>query len=626
MKQTQRSAKWSNQWSRIVGILALALVSAFSLNLEVAQARVLHPASSTISILSQTQTVRYPSAMNFALQASDSTGTISSAHLIIDVPPEQVHHDITVPVTQPGSQITLNYAYDATNDYLPPFTPVTYHWVLEDSNQQNTLSGPDQQFDFEDTRFTWTHLSQNDITVYWYGLDNTFGQKLLNTAVSEATSIEQDLQGSLTIPIRVFAYQSSLDLRGGLPPNTPNWAGGVALVALHQALIVVSDLTGNPLQRDLPHELTHLIFHEIAGLNCGGCPLWFDEGMAVYHQIYHEPDMQALFDQTVRNNRLLPFNTLTERFPSDSTLAELAYAQSWNFVKYLYQQFGEPQIAKLVHALSSTNFDQAFPAIFGADVPHEESQWHVSLGLPPTLNTAPSATPGLEAGAQNPSPAATGNGDQLLAIGVLLVTLLLMGLLGVGYLKWRRRQVQAAVPGGAFPPSGFYQQGFGAPPVDFQPGVQNSWPQGGAAGPAAVTSTLPLPERLVQVRLSIAGLTANEQRLEAQQAQLQSQLARWREQERGAQATSGLQGQRSQLQNSLTNVQQQLVQIKLQKQQLQAEQQLAAALEPPSRQSKEVPFGPGAATHGLSGTGYPGAGRPTPEGAQAAPKRRVSQE
>jgi hypothetical protein len=39
-----------------------------------------------------------------------------------------------------------------------------------------------------------------------------------------------------------------------------------------------------------------------------------------------------------------------------------------------------------------------------------------------------------------------------------------------------------------------------------------------------------------------------------------------------------------------------------------------------------VPFGPGAATHGLSVTGYPGAGRPTPEGAQAAPKRRVSQE
>jgi hypothetical protein len=602
----------------LLAAVVLALVGALSLNIGLARASQARPASSTISILSQTQSFRYPSSMTFTLQASDSTGSISSAHLIIEVPPEQMHHDITVPVNQPGSQVTLNYTYDASNDYLPPFTPITYHWVLGDGNQQNMLTGASKQFDFEDTRFTWSHLSQSDITVYWYKLGTTFGQNLLNTAVSEATSIEQDLQGTLTTPIRVFAYQSNEDLRGGLPPNTPDWAGGVALIELHQALIVVGDTQGQPLQRDLPHELTHLIFHEIAGPGCGGCPLWFDEGMAVYHQLYHEPDMQALFDQTVRNNRLLPFATLTQRFPSDSTLAELAYAQSWNFIKYLYQQFGEPKVAKLVNSLPEIAFDRAFSATFGSDVAHVESQWHVSLGLPPTLDTAsPAATAGAEGGAQNPAPVVTpANSDQLAAVGVLLVTLLLMGLLGGGYLWWRRRQAPALVPGGAQMPYGPAPQAPGMPaPSGFQPGFQNGWPQGGVA--PAGPGIQPAPERLMQVRQSITELIEQEKRLEVQQAQVQARLARLDAQDQRALAASGLQGQRYQLQTYLNGLQQQLTQIRLQKQQqLQIEQQLAALSQASRWPGAEAPVG----------TGYAGSGWVAPSRPQDGPRRPVSQE
>lgn len=606
----------SARWPRLLlAAMALALIGALSLNLGVARASPASPARSTISILSETQTFRYPSSMTFQLQASDSSGSISSAHLIIEVPPEDIHHDLTVPVDQPGPQITLNYTYDASGDYLPPFTPVSYHWVLGDSNQQNILTGATQQFDFEDTRFTWSHLSQNNITVYWYKQGTSFGQNLLNTAVSEATSIEQDLQGTLTISIRVIAYQSSQDLRGGLPPNTPDWAGGVALVELHQALIVVGDTAGQPLQRDLPHELTHLIFHEIAGLNCGGCPLWFDEGMAVYHQIYHEPDMQALFDRTVRNNRLLPFNTLTQRFPSDSTLAELAYAQSWNFIKYLYQQFGEPKIAKLVNSLPKTDFDRAFAATFGNDVAHLESQWHVSLGLPPTLDNSPNATPETGNGSQTPAPAVTpSNSDQFLAVGILLATLLLMGLLGGGYLWWRRRQAPALVPGGGPLPYGPHPQAPGqAPWTGFPPGAQYGWPQAGAAPFAG--NAPPTPERLAQGQQTLAALTEQEQRLEAQQAQIQARLAALNKPEGGLTA-SGLQGQRFQLQSYLTSLQQQLAQVRQHKQQLQLEQQLVAFSQAAPRPGPEA--APGAS---YTGTSWVAPGAP-----QGAPRPRVSQE
>jgi hypothetical protein len=38
------------------------------------------------------------------------------------------------------------------------------------------------------------------------------------------------------------------------------------------------------MRRDMPHELTHLIFHQ---QDHSEVPLWFDEGIAVHHQHYH---------------------------------------------------------------------------------------------------------------------------------------------------------------------------------------------------------------------------------------------------------------------------------------------------------------------------------------------------
>jgi hypothetical protein len=632
-------------------IALLALLGALGLNVRVAAASALHPASSSITILSQTQTFSYPSKMTFTLQASDSAGSITSAHLVLDVPPEQIHHDITVPVTQPGTQVTLNYTYDASTDYLPPFTPVTYHWVLGDSKQPSPLVGANQQFDFEDTRFTWNHLSQSNITVYWYKQDATFGQQLLTTAVSEATSIEQDLQTTLTTPLRVFTYQSDQDLRGGLPPSTPNWAGGVAFVELYQALIVVGNTQGQPLQRDLPHELTHLIFHEAAGLDCGGCPLWFDEGMAVYHQLYHEADMQTVFDQTVRNNRLLLFNTLSNRFPDDSSLAELAYAQSWQFITYLYKQFGEPKVAKLVNSLGTISFTRAFPAIFGADVAHIESQWHVSLGLPATVSTAPAPTAGTGTNGQNPTTPATSNANELGAGVVLLLTLLLMGAVGGGYLWWRRRQVTA-------PAAGIGMQGQAPagpapnmrPPAAFQPGYSMGESRPLAGPPSSAFQ--PPAQQLAQVQQALTALLAQEQRLGAQLAQAEAQLARWGTQQPDAQTSSGLGGQRHQLQSYLASLQQQLAQLQLQKQQLLAQQfqaqqqfqpqqqaqqsQAAHYPVPPQAQPAVMPGSSSSVGTDFRGNGYmgggsssasqAGAGWAAPAEAPDPSRRRISQE
>jgi hypothetical protein len=602
--------------------ITLGLVAAFSLSAGIAQASSARPGANAITITSQTQTYTYATRMTFQVQASDSAGTINKAELEIKVAQIGMDRRITVPVPQPGATVSLAYRYDPGSDYLPPFTPITYHWMLSD-NTQHSLTGADQHFDFADTRFTWSHLTKNDISIYWYHQNTAYGQNLLNTAVKEATSIEQDLHGTLTDPIHVLVYASDQDLRGGLPSDTPNWAGGVALIPLHEALIVVGDAQ-YPLQRDLPHELTHLILHEIAGLGCGGCPLWFDEGMAVYHQIYHEPDLQYAFDTAVHTQKhLLSFNTLTDRFPDDAEQAELAYAQSWKFITYLYSTFGQPKVARLVDALPTTAFSTAFSQAFGLSVDKTEDQWRKSLGLKPTTNS-PQATPSTSntpGGSQTSDASAnegSGNGP-IEAIGLGFALLLLVGLAGVVFLLRRSRQAPAPVmgPGGAWPASAT------AAPAPFG-AMSPGYPPPGA--PQGIATDEHFQRQIAQRQAllwKIDLLIAAEKRLSIQRTEIERQIALYAAQEREARAENSENramlalDRRQKLETHIPYLRQQIEQARLQKEQ---------ALEMERRISAEIGAAFNQPMRPANVNANAGLPWPQPGGAVSTSARRVSQE
>ncbi len=592
----------------------LALLAAFSLSAGHAQAAAARPGANAITITSQTQTYTYATQITFQVQASDSAGTITSAQLELTVPQLDIDHRLTVPVSEPGASVSLTYRYDPSRDYFPPFTPITYHWTLSD-NARHTLTGTDQHFDFVDTRFAWQHLSQNELSIYWYDQGTAYGQSILNTATQEATSIEKDLNGTLTAPIRVLVYASNEDLRGGLPSNTPNWAGGAALIQFDEALIVVGE-SQHPLQRDLPHELTHLIFHEIAGLNCGGCPLWFDEGMAVYHQLYHEPEMQFAFDDAVQRKALLPFSSLVERFPEDADRAELAYAQSWNFITYLYSTYGQPKVAQLVDALPTTAFDAAFQRAFSRSVGQMENQWRGSLGLPPVTDNS-AATPSAGGTTSGAASNESSGSATLTTIGLGLILLLLVGMAGAFFMLRRGRPAPAPVNGALWPMPAAMQ------PPAYLPGPQPAHP------PFPTPLGIPTDERFrrqIEQRQallrSINELIATETRLEAQRAELERQIAFYAVQERQAraehredQALLAL-DRRQALATHLPTLQQQLEQARIQRAQvLEQERRISAELEAAFSQQAMA----------LSAARV-GSAWQQPGGNMPAPRRRVSQE
>ena len=150
---------------------------------------------------------------------------------------------------------------------------------------------------------------------------------------------------------------------------------------------MATGMNDDTLIRDMPHELTHLIFHQLIQYGAAGNnypPTWFDEGLAVYNQAFHEPDMKNRFDQALATHSLLRLSEISDGFPSDANQAYLAYAQSWNLLTYMYNTFHQGRMAQLIRQMNDPelDFDTDLVKALGIDEIHLENQWRLSLHQP----------------------------------------------------------------------------------------------------------------------------------------------------------------------------------------------------------------------------------------------------
>ena len=125
-------------------------------------------------------------------------------------------------------------------------------------------------------------------------------EAILSQASMSIDNISKTLGAGLLHPINLWVYETDLDFHGSLAPGSYEWVGGVAFPTLEEASIVATGMNDYTLIRDMPHELTHLIFHQLIQYGAAGNnypPTWFDEGLAVYNQAFREPDMKNRFDQ-----------------------------------------------------------------------------------------------------------------------------------------------------------------------------------------------------------------------------------------------------------------------------------------------------------------------------------------
>ena len=254
----------------------------------------------------------------------------------------------SLPVQADGKvQTTL----DISQARWQPFSTVTFKYQTVFTNGSTQWSET-YSFRYDDNRLEWKQLSSPPFQIYWDSEDSQMGQLLLKTAQAGLQSAREYTGAVLPGEIRIAAYSDPEYLRTALQLEE------IDLVAGHadpqNGVILVSTVPGPglelELERQLPHELSHILVHQMSGENFNRLPVWLVEGIATISELYPNSDYQRILNAAASGGGLLPMESLCDTFPDNPTAAYLAYAQSGSFVNFLYKKFGTSGLDALVTA------------------------------------------------------------------------------------------------------------------------------------------------------------------------------------------------------------------------------------------------------------------------------------
>jgi len=273
------------------------------------------------------------------------------------------------------------HEYNARQFPLRPFarTEYWYRIILQDDTE---ITSEKFSFDYIDNRFNWQSLQNERFHVHWYSGDLAFGQEILDVSEIGLQSAFQYLPVEYPYPIQVYVYASPADLQQALQLSNQSWVAGHASTDL--GVILISIPAGIQqrieLERQLPHEIVHLMQYQFVKGKCQSMPLWLVEGMASLAELYPNPEYERVLQKAVEDKSLLSLESLCPAFPREASGAFLAYAQSASFVRYLHQKYGTSGLKNLMmHYQDGLGCTEGMQAAFGSTLQQIENHWQMEV-------------------------------------------------------------------------------------------------------------------------------------------------------------------------------------------------------------------------------------------------------
>ena len=253
-------------------------------------------------------------------------------------PEKQASRQISI---TPQSDLSFQVKYDLTADPLQPFSRI-YYWFQAEQADGTVTTSPSFWFDYFDNRYEWKTYSSKLFNIYWTGEDTNLGQVVNDIAKNGLEKATQILPVAPQVPITIYVYPSLKSLQEGLSSSRQEWIAGHASPELGVVLVSTSQDTDTTfdLERQIPHELMHILQYQVIGSDYDNAPAWLLEGLATSSETYPYPERDRALINAVEQGRLLPFSTLCQSFPLQAEQATIAYAQSVSFTDYIQQIYG----------------------------------------------------------------------------------------------------------------------------------------------------------------------------------------------------------------------------------------------------------------------------------------------
>jgi hypothetical protein len=271
----------------------------------------------------------------------------------------------------------LVFVFDAQKDPLEPFIHVVY-WLRVILKDQQEIESQRFSFDYNDNRFEWQSLQDEQFVVHWYEGEMDFGQSVLNVAHQGLDSATSILPVDISQQINIYVYARSVDLQGALQSAQRTWVAGHASPVSSIILITVPAGPAQrlELERQIPHEMVHLLEYQLVGKDYTRMPVWLVEGLASMAELYPNPEYQRVLQTSAREGNLLSISTLCESFPRDASGAFLAYAQAKSFTQFLYETYGSSGLLTLIqHYQDGLGYEEGAAATFGSGLQQLEFRW-----------------------------------------------------------------------------------------------------------------------------------------------------------------------------------------------------------------------------------------------------------
>jgi hypothetical protein len=273
-----------------------------------------------------------------------------------------------------GSQAT--YIHDLIDQPLRPFSTVEY-WFVITPPEGAPVTTEVNTFQYVDNRLQWQTVEDEQFRVHWYEGETSFGQSVLEAARAGAERAQSLMPVGVVEPIDIYVYASGKELQSTLRLGGLNWVAGHADPDLN--LMLVSLPPGpdqnRETERQIPHELMHILLYQAVSTGYQNLPTWFKEGLASANELRPNPDYFLILESAIEDDALISLAQLCESFPKDSSVY-LAYAESDSFVRYLHQEYGAGGLGELLQSYAGgASCELGSVTALGLPLERLESEW-----------------------------------------------------------------------------------------------------------------------------------------------------------------------------------------------------------------------------------------------------------
>ncbi|MEA3296829.1 MAG: peptidase MA family metallohydrolase [candidate division Zixibacteria bacterium] len=192
--------------------------------------------------------------------------------------------------------------------------------------------------------------------------------------------LKELLNDSLSYKPSIYLVENIHHFHSLIRGRFPDW-GAAAAFPERQLMAIKSPEKFNinkPLKELLIHEYTHLVVHDMCGFHL--LPRWFDEGMAMFVSMEWNWSDNLAMNRAAVFGDLLPLDHITKLNRFGQGKAQVAYAESYLAVKYIYDNYGVRSLSIFLNRIASGGTPRdALMASTGANALEFEQEFHEHL-------------------------------------------------------------------------------------------------------------------------------------------------------------------------------------------------------------------------------------------------------